>query len=130
MPTFVQDLLRMTPEQKEPLDEAGHAEIPRALLHIQRGPGVVGILQGAPVYGEGGIAQGPALPGGIRKEEERGLQGEGEENLQADAGLRGAVEALQHGIRRGLLGEPGVIRAEELETEEAGPYKVQQHADG
>src|SRR5258708_6006392 len=53
-------------------------------MHVARTPGVIGVLQGAPVEAEGPIAGEPAGPGEIEAEPKEGLHPERKERFRPD----------------------------------------------
>src|SRR5262245_39108452 len=74
--------------EKDRLRDRPEAQVPGALVHVARAPGVIGILQGAPIESERPVADKPARPVKTESAPQEELENEREQCLWPDAADR------------------------------------------
>ena len=113
--------------EEEPLRDRPDLQVPGALPDVAPAPGVVGVLQRAPVDAEGPVAGQPADPVEVESPEDRRLETEGVGQLEPhlEPGLRGDV--LDHGLEAPPARGP---RLEPARRERPGHDQIGQPRDG
>jgi hypothetical protein len=89
--------------QKQHPNERVDTKIPRAVAYIQRGPRVVGVLQGTPIHGERRITGNPANHSQIQRQEDSYLDYRSQQYLQSYRHTRCIVHASEVCIGTRLL---------------------------
>ena len=115
--------------QEEVLHHAVDAQVPGAVVDVSLAEGVVRVLERAPVQRERAVTREPAGRRQIQRPDEGGLQGEREEDLEADGPLGGVHEAGEHGLGAGLPEQTRRLDARR-QAEGAWPDQIQQAPGG